>query len=376
MATKKTSKKAAGVTSGAPKKAGQAKAVRKAVPAKVGKAVKKTVAPETPVLETAKPVAPAAYAEPIAKPNKRMWPQVIFALIVLLVGVEVFVMIKGKIDRQGELKLVRVIGQRGGPPEAAGQFWGPGNIRVDRVQNRVAMVDGNFNKVLFFNTKDGSLLAEVDKQGKHVVDPTKTTFPAGDFSPTNGAFDGQGNFYVVDKAHGEVTIISPEYTIVGTWKVPSPQEIAVDAKKNIIYITDKTTNDIVAYAQDGKETARFGSDDLQEPTFMAVDDNGDIYVVDRGAKKVAVFGTDGKFKRTFKVGFNPFGNPDIDVLNGKVYLSEHDNQRVWVFDAEGKFLWDLVAAYPAVLGVDGSGLVYLSGPSGIHQFRVIKRKRD
>jgi DNA-binding beta-propeller fold protein YncE len=324
-------------------------------------------------------ITPTVTAVPVAEvPSKRksMLPQIIFALIVLLVGVEVFVMLKGKIDRQGELKLIRVIGQRGGPPEVAGQFWGPGNIRVDRAQNRVAMVDGNFNKVIFYSTKDGSLLAEVDKQGKHIADPTKATAQIGDFLPTNGAFDGLGNFYVLDRQHGEVTVISPQYEVTGTWKVSSPQEIAVDAKQNRIYLEDKATNDIVAYTPEGKEIERFGSDDLQEPSFFAVDDNGEIFVVDKGAKKIVVFGADKKFKRAWPLKFNPFGNPDIDVNNGKVYVSEHDNQRVWVFDASGKFLWDLVASYPAVIGVDGAGVVYLSGPSGMHQFRVVKRKHD
>ncbi|NTV51741.1 MAG: hypothetical protein HGA76_01820 [Candidatus Firestonebacteria bacterium] len=322
--------------------------------------------------------APAATAPVPAPPSARN-PWLVWALlaVVVLVGAEVFVMVKGKLQRQGELKLVRVIGERGGPPEATGKFWGPGNIRVDRKRDRVCMVDSSYYKVIFWNLQDGTFITEVDKKGLHAPVPPGSPVREGDFIPSNGAFDGNGNCYVLDKVHNEVTVVSAEYKVTGTWKIPAPAEIAADDNQNIIYISDKATNDLVAYSPAGKLLRRFGGDALDSPGFMAVDSaSGDIYAVDRGAKKVVVFSADGKIKRTWKLSLNPAGNPDIDLAQGKVFISEHDNQKVWVYSPKGDLLTEAEASYPGVMGVDSAGVVYLSGAAGIHQYHLAKKKSE
>jgi DNA-binding beta-propeller fold protein YncE len=301
----------------------------------------------------------------------------ILVTVIVLVGAEVFTMVKGKLERQGELKLIRVIGERGGPPEATGKFWGPGNIRVDRKRDRVCMIDSSFYKVIFWNLQDGTFIAELDKKGAHTPVPAGASVLQGDFVPSNGAFDGNGNLYVLDKVHNEVTVISPEYKITGTWKIPAPSEIAADDNQNIIYITDKSTNDVVAYSPEGKQLRRFGGDALDNPGFMAVDSqNGDLYVTDHGTKKVVVFSAQGKVKRSWKLSLNPVGNPDIDLAQGKVFVSEHDNQKVWVYSPNGNLLSEAEASYPGVMGVDSAGVVYLSGGAGIHQYRLSKKKSE
>jgi sugar lactone lactonase YvrE len=297
--------------------------------------------------------------------------------VIVLLGAEVFFVMKGKMDRQGELKLVRVIGERGGVPETPGKFWGPGNIRIDRKGGRVCMVDNSFFKVLFWDLKDGAFITEMDKNGAHIANPKLALIPPGTFIPNDGGFDGQGNCYVLDAQHAEVTVISPQYRITGTWKISGAGNIAVDAERNIVYISDKTTNHLVAFNLEGKELSRFGSDALENPGFMAADAaTGEIYVVDRGSKQVVVFSADGKLICSWKLKFNPIGNPDIDVAGNKVYVCEHDNQKVWVFSNRGEFLRDLDASYPGVMGVDDMGLVYLSGAGGIHQYRIAKKHQE
>jgi hypothetical protein len=348
--------------------AAKPKAARKTVPAVTAAAATATAVAAAPVVQVTEPAV-------AAKSSRKMLVQLAFGLVVLLVVGEIFFILKGKVDRQGELRLIRTIGLRGGPPETAGQFWGPGNIRLDRTRNRVAMVDGNFGKILFWNTGDGSLIAEVDDKGKHQIATSGTVNAvASTFAPLNGTFDGPGNFYVLDRQHGEITVIGLDYKVKGKWKAPNPGEITADNEH--VYIVDRTSNDIVSYTPEGKEVSRFGGDDIREPGFMASDEKGNIFIVDKASKKVVVFSSTGKLKRSWPVRFNPFGNPDIDATGGKVYLCEHGNQRVWVFTEAGEFLWDLTVSFPAVMGVDAAGLVYVSGGSGIDQYKIVKRRTE
>jgi len=129
MATKKTRRSAA------PKAARASKAPN----ARVTAPRKKAAAPAVTA-----PVA--AVRVPAPQATRNPWMLWILVTVIVLVGAEVFTMVKGKLERQGELKLIRVIGERGGPPEATGKFWGPGNIRVDRKRDRVCMIDSKRGK--------------------------------------------------------------------------------------------------------------------------------------------------------------------------------------------------------------------------------------
>jgi hypothetical protein len=358
MAIKKTARTAASRAS----RSGKPKPPARRTPAK-----RPNAAPPAPVAPP--PAAPAAARNP--------WIVWILAALILLVGAEVAMMVKGKLDRQGELKLIRVIGERGGPPEATGKFWGPGNLRVDRKRDRVCMIDSSFFKVMFWNLQDATFITELDKKGVHEPVPANNAIVQGNFVPSNGAFDSQGNLYVLDKVNNEVSVISPEYKITATWKIPACIEIAADDNQDIIYLSDRSNNDLMAYSPEGKLLRRFGGDELNSPGFMAVDSqNGNIYVIDRGAKKVVAFSADGKLKRTWKLNLTTVGNPDIDVAQGKVFVCELDSQKVWVYSPQGKLLTEAAAWFPGVMAEDSAGLVYLSGDSGVSQYRLVKKKSE
>jgi len=164
MATKKTTRGASSKAA----RAGKAQGVRAAAPRK------KAQAPTVSV-----PAAPVVTAAPQAARNP--WILWILVAMIVLVGSEVVMMIKGKMERQGALKLIRVIGERGGPPEATGKFWGPGNIRVDRKHDRVCMIDSSFYKVIFWNLQDGTFITELDKKGAHTPVPAGSAVLQGDF---------------------------------------------------------------------------------------------------------------------------------------------------------------------------------------------------
>ncbi|MBN1595237.1 NHL repeat-containing protein [candidate division FCPU426 bacterium] len=306
----------------------------------------------------------------LAGKGKKFWLQVVIVAMVVLVSVEVTLILKGKIEVQGKLQQLRVIGQRGGPPEQPGQFWGPGQIRVHNPSGRVCLVDGNFNKVLVWNKNDGSHIIDLDKQGKHEVAPDGQA-QTKDFLPTDAAFDGEGNLYVTQKNRSEVAMFSPTYKLLRVWQVPAPWGIAADDKGNV-YVGDGSTGNIISFDAEGKEQSRFGGEALQNPGFMDCDADGNLYVANRGAGQISIFSPRGKLLRAWKPRFQPFGNPDVDVEGKLVYLCEHDNQRVFVYTLEGKLMRDLAVSYPAVMAADAEGLIYVSGGYGIHQYQIVK----
>lgn len=332
-----------------------------------------SVVPMTAVPESPKETAAKNIPAPL-KTKKRWWTQAVIAIILVLVAAEVFVILKNKIARQGKLELVRVIGERGGPPENIGKFWGAGRIRIDDARKRLCLVETCYYKLIYWDIQDGAHLIDVDKEGPHQVDPQGKPVKK-KFTPLNGDFDGEGNMYVLDRDHAEVTIFSPDFKIQGAWKTIRADTIAVGPKGKI-YILDGGTMEIIQYSTEGKELNRFGKNVLVNPGSMgrmATDESGNLYVVDRGSKKVVVFSSKGRVLRKFSAGFKPFGSPGIDVRDGKIYMFEHNNQRVLVYTTKGKLIWDLPVSYPGVIAVDADGLVYLSGASGIHQYRILKR---
>lgn len=317
---------------------------------------------------------PMAAPAPARKPKtsrKWLWTQLIIAGIIILVGTETFFIMKNKIAHQGKLELIRVIGERGGPPDKTGKFWGPGRIRVCDALQRACMVDNTFFKVIYWDTQNGNQVGEVDKQGAHRIAPQGKVVQQ-NFTPLNGDFDAEGNLYVLDRKQAQVVVFSVDFKPLRSWPAVSSDSIAVDPSGQV-YIIDAGTMEIVQYDAMGQELGRLGKEALLSPGRMDADEKGNLYVVDHGRKKIVVLSPKGKELRAFSPRFKPFGNPDIDVKAGKVYLCEHDNQRVFVYNTKGKLLWNLTTSYPGVIGADDQGLVYISGAGGIHQFKIIKR---
>ena len=84
-----------------------------------------------------------------------------------------------------------------------------------------------------------------------------------------------------------------------------PTDVAWDKAGNI-YITDGigTTNRVAKFDKDGKFLTQWGSTGTGQGQFqgvksIAVSAAGDVYVADRGNKRIQVFDADGKFKSEF-----------------------------------------------------------------------------
>jgi hypothetical protein len=343
--------------------------VKKNAPAQGARVKKAAVLSEAtvpqPALETVQPAA-----KPAGRSRGWIWALLIVAIIALI-GLEVTVALKNKMSYQGKVTSVLYFGERGENPDKIGKFWGASRIRVDNARKRVVMVDGMFNKLLYWETLKGEHLMDLDKDGPHKLD-TQGHPTVKNFTPANGDLDGEGNMYVLDKNNSEITVYTPEYKLKTSWKCTPSDKMAV-SKEGLVYVVDYRTMEIVQYSSTGQELKHLGKDLLNSPGHMAVDELGNLYVTDLGQKKVIGFSPDGKVLCSFSPRISPFTDQDIDARHGKIYLSMYDLKRLFVYSTQGKLLWDILLPYPGTIAVDDDGLLYLAGPGGIGIFRIEKQ---
>jgi tripartite motif-containing protein 71 len=102
---------------------------------------------------------------------------------------------------------------------------------------------------------------------------------------------------------------------------------------------------------------------LNAPSDVAVDANGNIYVAEAGSHRVQVFTGDGEFVRSFGsygMGESQFIAPRSIAVdkNGNIYVSDN-NARLQIFTNEGTFIRSIENGSMAYgIGVDNSGNIF------------------
>ncbi|MCK4717483.1 MAG: 6-bladed beta-propeller, partial [Thermoplasmata archaeon] len=107
--------------------------------------------------------------------------------------------------------------------------------------------------------------------------------------------------------------------------------------------------------------------DLNGPTAMEVDDEGKIYIVDRGNHRVQIFDRDGEYLNTLGISRESgaddlsFSYPTgIAVADGKIYVADTNNHRVQIFGTGGNYLHTI-----GITGETGDDNASLDSPKGV-----------
>jgi uncharacterized protein (TIGR03437 family) len=225
--------------------------------------------------------------------------------------------------------------------------------------------------------------------------------------PRDVAVDAAGNLYIADTnngrirrvAHGQLTTIAgsglfgyqgDEGPAVNA-AFASPRGVAVDGQGNV-YVADTINNRVREIAIDGTITtiagganAGFSGDGrpavlaaLTQPTSVAVDSTGNVYVADTGNDRIRRIGTDGiitTIAGTGTSGFTGDGGPAIAAeLNepesvavdrlGNVYIADTGNDRIREVSAAGVIT--TVAGSDPAAGNNGPAVsARLFEPSGV-----------
>jgi tripartite motif-containing protein 71 len=152
------------------------------------------------------------------------------------------------------------------------------------------------------------------------------------------------------------TALPTEGPVVSAWSTTgdpnpfkTPDGVAVDQQGNL-YVMDSGNNRVQKYDSDGHFVTMWGTKGVGDGEFdcsticmVAVDQNGDVFVTDRNNNRVEKFNSSGKFIMKWgSLGsgdgqFNaPFGITTDP--NGNVYVGDVGNYRIEKFTGTGRFL--------------------------------------
>jgi len=146
-------------------------------------------------------------------------------------------------------------------------------------------------------------------------------------------------------------------------------------------ISDPMSNAVFVFGRDGKFLSKIGSvgsgpGEFISPNKIALDEKGNLYVEDRGNRRINVYDSEGRFKFSFKLEKGPLFS--LKVNSGRIYAYcsagiGKDERIIYIYDDRGrlinkfgllpKFMWD----FPFVISgggmvIDSSGLIYQVHP--------------
>ena len=189
------------------------------------------------------------------------------------------------------------------------------------------------------------------------VEPGKTTYPTIQVNPPPAA-----RGYPQQPAPlPAVAIWGSEGSGRGQFK--EPRALAVNAQGEV-YVVDKGNNRIQKLNRDGAVVAMWGSEgngpgQFKDPHGIAIGPDGSVYVADTWNHRIQKFDAAGTFAKEWNATDQSFWGPRAVAVaaNGNVYVSDTGNKRIVYFSGDGVQIdtW----------GGDGSGPGQLIEPVGI-----------
>jgi DNA-binding beta-propeller fold protein YncE len=134
-----------------------------------------------------------------------------------------------------------------------------------------------------------------------------------------------------------------------TGELESPSGVALDEQRKLVYVVDSKKHHVNVYSLDDYRLLKtMGSrgvadGDFNFPTNIAMDAEGNLYVVDTGNYRVQIFDPAGKFVRSIgRLGDNPgtLARPKGIAIDseGHIYVVDAAFDNFQIFDKEGHLL--------------------------------------
>ena len=175
--------------------------------------------------------------------------------------------------------------------------------------------------------------------------------------PVGVALDGQENLYVVEQEKKGISVFDragKRLRFITDPSVERPTGIALDRTRGLIYLADtghskSKTHTVKVFDFNGKLLRSIGGakgskpGQFMFPTYLAVDDVGNVYVTDTLNSRVQKFDPQGKYVQTFGSRGNAWGMFDkpkgvaLDQF-GNVYVADSGWSNVQIFNQKGQVL--------------------------------------
>ncbi|NLF95801.1 MAG: 6-bladed beta-propeller [Candidatus Riflebacteria bacterium] len=252
-----------------------------------------------------------------------------------------------------------------GESSYAGSFVGA----LDEPYNLFVADDGS----LYVADTGNGRIQKIDRNTGNAVVTGSQGSGDGQFTDPLALIVSDEDFFVADSGNSRIQVIGLD----GVFKqkiVPDTDELntfftrlAVDRENELIYALDSEDCSIAVFDLFGNFRQRIGSrgsgsGQLLDPAGMAIDDEGNIAVVDTGNARVVVFSPEGQQLLVFGAygtGPGQFRSPQRIAIDdaGKFWISDFENHRVVVFSPTGDYLLSL--------GSYGTGNGQFDGPNGL-----------
>jgi len=259
-----------------------------------------------------------------------------------------------------------------------GQFNDPTGVGVDSAGNIFVTDAGNYRFQKFDAT--GMFVFAKGSQGPN---PGYFSDPAGI------AVDSAGYVYIADALGYYANNCIWKYDNQGNYvgklgsggsgngQFSNPTGVAVDGNGNI-YVADNNNNRIQKFNASGtfvwtNGSQGSGNGQFQHPSDVAVDSSGNIYVADSSNSRIQKFDANFTFKwavGSYGSGAGQFKAPTGLAVdgNGNVYVADNNNNRIQIFDTNGNYLTQLTAdvwgdgfaSQLSSIAVDAAGSVYIT----------------
>ncbi len=179
--------------------------------------------------------------------------------------------------------------------------------------------------------------------------------------PWDVSVNPDGRVYVADTWNGRVSVFEQDGTPLQGWGVNKPDQtddpvgfwgprgIVIDGDGDV-FVADTGNKRIQRFLQDGSfvyQIGTSGSDDgqLNEPVGVAIGPDDLLYVADTWNQRIQVFDQQGTYIREWLVDawyVQSEQRPYLAVDDeGRVYMTDPDASRVVVFSAQGEYLFAL-----------------------------------
>jgi hypothetical protein len=160
--------------------------------------------------------------------------------------------------------------------------------------------------------------------------------------PTNLAFAPDGTLYVADLGRRQIVVLAADGRYLAEFGPFGDESRAVDVdlRGAELFVTDTGARCVrVLSLPDGVEQRRFGDGRLRAPTNLALDGEGNAFVVDTVDCRVSVFDASGTFQRTLGEpgsAIGCFARPKgIACLDEQVFVIDSAFENCQVFAAAG-----------------------------------------
>ena len=175
--------------------------------------------------------------------------------------------------------------------------------------------------------------------------------------PIGVALDGEQNIYVAEQGKKAITVFDPsgkQLRSITDSSLERPSGIAIDRERRHLYVADTAhtlskEHTVKIFSLDGKLVGKIGGErgdapgHFLFPTYVWVDNDGDVYVTDSMNCRVQAFSPTGNYLRSYGQrgdAWGQFGRPKgvaLDTFHN-VYVVDSGWSNVQIFNPQGQIL--------------------------------------